>query len=86
MTIRPKNLFKAKILTQKFNASYKIDPKIYFPAKKVPSKMANLVFQFMGVTTLRYHNNTICEIFFQKKFMSRTIKTQKIFVSRTWKY
>ena len=38
MTIWPKNLFKAKILTQKFITSYKIDPKIYFPAKKVPSK------------------------------------------------
>ena len=38
MEIWPKNLFKAKILTQKFITSYKIDPKIYFPAKKVPSK------------------------------------------------
>ena len=48
MTIWPKNLFKAKNvtqnlfqakkLTQKFITSYKIDPKIYFPAKKVPSK------------------------------------------------
>ena len=34
----PKNLFKAKILTQKFITSYKVDPKIYFPAEKVPSK------------------------------------------------
>ena len=25
-------------LTQKFIPSYKIDPKIYFPAEKVPSK------------------------------------------------
>ena len=25
-------------LTQKFITSYKIDPKIYFPAEKVPSK------------------------------------------------
>ena len=38
MTIWPKTLFKAKILTQRFITSYKIDPKIYFPAKKVPSK------------------------------------------------
>ena len=38
MTIWPKNLFKAKILTQKFITSYKIEPKIYFPAKKVHSK------------------------------------------------
>ena len=36
MTTWPKNLFKAKILTQKFITSYKIDPKIYFQAKKVP--------------------------------------------------
>ena len=36
MTIRPKNLFKAKNLTQKFITSYKIDPKIYFPVEKVP--------------------------------------------------
>ena len=46
MTIWPKNLFQAKKLTQK----YKIDPKIYFPAKKVPSKMAHPVSQYMGVT------------------------------------
>ena len=38
MKISPKNLFQAKILTQKFISSYKIDPKIYFLAKKVPSK------------------------------------------------
>ena len=38
MKIWPKNLFKAKILTQKFITSYKIDPKIYFPAEKEPSK------------------------------------------------
>ena len=38
MTIWPKNLFQAKILTQKFITSYKIDPKNYFSAKKVPSK------------------------------------------------
>ena len=59
MTILPKNLFKAKILTPKFNTSYKIDSKIYFPAKKVPSKMAHLLSQSMGVTTPRYYNNTI---------------------------
>ena len=34
MTIWPKNLFKANILTQKFFTSYKIDPKIYFLAKE----------------------------------------------------
>ena len=38
MTISLINLFKAKILTQNFITSFKIDPKIYFPAKKVPSK------------------------------------------------
>ena len=37
MTIWPKNLFKAETLIQKFITSYKIDPKIYFPAKKLPS-------------------------------------------------
>ena len=36
MIIWLKNLFKAKIVTQKFIKSYKIDPKIYFPAEKVP--------------------------------------------------
>ena len=86
MTILPKNLFKDKILTQKFVTSYKIDPKIYFPAKKVPSKMAHLISQSMGVTTPRYYTNIIREIFFQEKFMSHTIKTQKIFVSRTRKH
>ena len=50
MTIWPKNLFKAKILTQKFITSYKIDPKIYFPAEKYPKKMAHPVSQSMGVT------------------------------------
>ena len=50
MTIWPKNLFQAKILTQKFITSYKIDPKIYFSAKKVPSKMAHPVSQSMEVT------------------------------------
>ena len=49
MTIWPKNLFKAKILTQKFITSYKLDPKIYFPAEKVPSEMAHPVSQSMGV-------------------------------------
>ena len=34
MTIWPKNLFKAKILTQKFNASYKIRPKNLFSSQK----------------------------------------------------
>ena len=43
--------------------------------------MAHLVSQSMGVTTPRYYTNIIWEIFFQKKFMSHTIKTQKIFVS-----
>ena len=38
MTIWPQNFFQAKILTQKFITIYKIDPKIYFLAKKVPSK------------------------------------------------
>ena len=38
MIIWPKNLIKAKILTQKFITSYKIDSKIYFPAEKVPQK------------------------------------------------
>ena len=49
MKIWPKNIFKAKILTQKFITSYKVDPKIYFPAEKVPSKMAHPVSQSMGV-------------------------------------
>ena len=40
MTIWPKNLFKAKILTQKF----------IFQPKKYPQKMAHPVSQFMGVT------------------------------------
>ena len=38
MTIWPKNLFKAKNLTQKFITSYKIDPKNFLPAQKVSSE------------------------------------------------
>ena len=53
MTIWPKNLFKDKNLTQKFITSCKINPKIYFPSKKVPYKMAHPVSQYMGVNPLR---------------------------------
>ena len=49
MTIWPKNLFKAKMLTQNLIKSYKIDPKIYFSAKKSTLKMAHPVSQSMGV-------------------------------------
>ena len=38
MTIWPKNLFKAKNLTQKFITRYKIDRNIYFPAEEEPLK------------------------------------------------
>ena len=51
MTIWPKTLFKAKILTQKFITSYKIDPKFIFQPKRYPKKMAHpvSVSQSMGV-------------------------------------
>ena len=58
MTIWPKNLFKAKILTQKFITSYKIDPKIYFPAEKVPSKNGTSRIPIYGIYPPRSTKNS----------------------------
>ena len=71
------NFFKAKILTQKFITSYKIDPKIYIPAKKSTLKNGTSRIPIYG----SYHPEILYKYnlrdFFQKKFMSRTIKHKK---------
>ena len=58
MTIWPKNLFKVKILTQKFITSCKIDPKIYFPAKKVPLKKWHIPYPNLWELTPQRKLNT----------------------------